>query len=95
MLIADVGDVLRLQAVFTNSSGGTADPTTIALYLRVPTGSVGTYTYASGAVSRQSQGTYYYNGTASMAGYYNVRWVADGAVVTAEQSRFFVRGTNT
>lgn len=91
----DVGDVPQIKCVFTDATGAPIDPTTIVLYLAAPSGSVGTYTYASGNVAKQSTGTYTYNGTATMAGYWNVRWVGDGAAVAAEQSRYFVRGTNT
>lgn len=95
MFACDVSDVVYNQVIFTTSAGAVIDPTTVVLYLKAPSGSVGTYTYASGAVARIAQGTYAYNGTATQAGYWNSRWVGDGAAVAAEQSRYFVRGTNT
>lgn len=95
MFACDVGDVAYIQNVFTNSTGGTVDPSEVILYLSPPSGSVGTYTYSAGSITRQSQGTYYYNGTVTTAGYWNVRWVGTGAAVAASQDRFFARGTNT
>lgn len=95
MFACDVGDVVRIQNVFTNASGGTVDPTEVILYLQSPSGSVGTYEYSLAEVSRQSQGSFYYNGTVDAAGYWNVRWVGTGAAVAAAQDRFFARTVNT
>jgi hypothetical protein len=95
MFTCDIGDVPRIKVVFTDDAGAVVDPTTIVLYLKPPTGAVGTYTYAAGDVTRQAAGTYYYQGTVTQAGYYNTRWIGAGAAVAAEQSRFFARGSNT
>lgn len=95
MFACDVGDVVRIQNVFTNASGGTVDPTEVILYLAPPSGAVGTYKYSAAEVARQSQGSFYYNGTVTASGYYNVRWVGTGAAVAASQDRFFAREVNT
>lgn len=95
MFTCDVGDVVYIQNVFTNASGGTVDPSEVILYLAPPTGAVGTYKYSLAEVSRQSQGSYSYNGTATQPGYWNVRWVGTGAATAAQQSRYFVKGVNT
>ena len=91
----DVGDIPYIACTFTNAAGAVIDPTTITLYLEQPNGTVGTYTYASGSVAKLSTGTYTFNGTATEAGYWNCRWVGDGAAVAAQQGRYFVRGVNT
>jgi hypothetical protein len=93
MFACDIGDVALIKCIFTNTSGAAIDPTTITLYLTQPSGSIGTYTYANGDIAKLSTGTYTYNGTAGLAGYYTGRWVGDGAAVAAERSRYFVRGT--
>jgi hypothetical protein len=90
----DVGDVAAIVCTFSNAGGTLIDPTTITLYLQQPSGSVGTYTAASGSVTTPAPGTYTFNGTATEAGYWNARWVGDGAAVAAQQGRFFVRSTN-
>ena len=95
MFACDVGDVVRIQNVFTDASGGTVDPTEVILYLAPPSGAVGTYKYSASEVTRQSQGSFYYNGTITASGYWNVRWVGTGAAVAAEQSRFFANEVNT
>ena len=90
----DIGDVPYIVCTFTNAGGTLIDPTTITLYLQQPSGSVGTYTYASGSVIRAAAGSYTFNGTATEAGYWDVRWVGAGAAVAAQQGRYFVRSTN-
>lgn len=90
----DVGDVPQIQVVFTNSGGTAVDPSTITLYLAPPSGAVGTYTYPTD-VQRSAQGTYTYNGTATASGWWNLRWVGDGAAIAAQQDRYFVRELNT
>jgi hypothetical protein len=90
----DIGDVVRIQTVVTNAGGTLIDPSETILYLHAPSGAVGTYTYSSGSVIQQSTGTYYYNGTVSASGYWNVRWVGTGAADFGDQSRYFVRQTN-
>ena len=88
----DVGDVAYIVCTFTNAGGTLVDPTTITLYLQQPSGSVGTYT--GGDIAHPATGTYTYNGTATEAVYWNVKWSGDGAAVAAQQGRYFVRYTN-
>lgn len=95
MFVCDVGDIVYIQNVFTNATGGTVDPSEVILYLHPPTGAVGTYTYSGGQVVKQSQGTYYYNGTITQPGYHNVRWIGTGAAVAASQDQFFAHQINT
>lgn len=95
MFSCDVGDIPFIKVVFTDANGTVIDPTTITLYVQQPDRSVGTYDYASGSVQRLAAGTYTFNGTATMPGYWNVRWVGDGAAIAAEQSQYFVRNINT
>ncbi len=95
MFACDIGDVPQTKMIFTDTTGAVVDPSEVTLYLAPPSGAVGTYTYSSGSVSRQAAGTYYYNGTATLAGYWRVRWVGTGAAVAAQQDRYFVRGVNT
>jgi len=90
----DVGDIPYIVCTFTDANGTVIDPTTITLYLEKPSGTIGTYTYASGSVVRPAAGTYTFNGTATEAGYWNVKWQGDGAAVAAQQGRYFVRQVN-
>lgn len=92
--VFDIGDVVRIQAVVTDSAGTLVDPSEVLLYLHQPSGSVGTFSYSAAQVQKQSQGTYYYNGTVTQSGYYNVRWLGTGAADFGDQSRYFVRQIN-
>lgn len=94
--VYDVGDAPYIVGTFTNSGGTLIDPSTVTLYLKQPSGSVGTYTYgAGGSVTRIGTGTYSYTGTATEAGYWNIRWVGAGTALAALQDRYFVRQVNT
>lgn len=96
MFVCDVGDVVRLQNVFTDAAtGGTVDPSEVLLYLRRPDATVGTYSYSAGDVARLAQGSYSYNGTITQTGYHTVYWRGTGAAVAAAQDRFFARGSYT
>ena len=93
--VFDIGDVAYIQCVVTNSGGTLIDPSEVLLYLAPPSGAVGTYTYSSGSVTRPAVGSFAYNGTITLAGYHNVRWVGTGAANFGDQSRFFAREVNT
>lgn len=95
MFACDIGDVATSWFYITNRGGTFVDPSEVLLYLAMPSGSVGTYTYSGGAVQHQATGTFYYNGTATESGYWNARWVGTGAADAAQQSRYFVREINT
>ena len=90
----DIGDVAYIQTVVTNSGGTVVDPSEVLLYLSPPSGAVGTYTLSGGQVGHPSTGTFYYNGTVTAAGYWNVQWVGTGAADFGDQSRFFARTRN-
>lgn len=93
--VFDLGDVVRIQTVVTDSAGTLVDPSEVLLYLHMPSGSVGTFAYSLGQVQKQSTGTYYYNGTSTQSGYWNTRWLGTGAADFGDQSRYFVRQINT
>ncbi len=90
----DIGDVVYIQTVVTNSGGTLINPTEVLLYLAPPSGAVGTYTLSGGQVSNPSVGTFTYNGTVTSAGYWNVRWVGTGAADFGDQARYFARQNN-
>lgn len=91
MTIYDIGDSARLSIAFTDRSGSPADPSTVAVTVRTPRGTVTTYTYAGGQVSRSGTGAYYFDVTATEAGSWIYRWAGTGALAVAESGRFEVR----
>ena len=90
----DMGDSVRLSAAFTD--GGTAtDPGTILFRWKPPKSSASLYTYGSdAALVKASTGNYYVDltipGTASSAGQWTYRFEGTGAVIAADEDRFYV-----
>lgn len=95
MFSCDVGDIPYITVVFVDANGAVIDPTETTLYLKRPDATIGTYTYSSGSVSKVASGTYAFNGTATMPGYWTAYWQGSGAAVAAETARYFVRGSFT
>ena len=91
MDIHDKGDVARVSGEFRNLAGALADPTTIALEVRKPSGTQVTYTYAGAQVVKDSVGVYHYDLALDQAGRWTVRWITSGDVVAAELAKFWVR----
>ena len=83
-----VGQAVRLSAVFSNSAGTAADPTTITCKVRNPAGTIASYT-----PTKDSTGNYHYDVTIASDG--NGEWLfrfeGTGAVTAAEESSFWVR----
>jgi hypothetical protein len=87
-----VGDLVRISAAFTNSSGAAADPTTVTLLvkLRYVVGSTATtYTYPAQIV-KDSTGNYHYDFTPTTEGIWDYRWVGTGTVQAAAEDAFNV-----
>lgn len=62
------------------------DPSTVTLQVENPAGTVTSYTYAGGTVSKNSTGVFYKDVALDAAGEWGYRWVGTGAVaVTGEQ----------
>lgn len=85
----NIGDLLRLRATFTDISGAVADPTTVTLKVKAPSGTVTTYTYP-GTVSRLSTGIYYYDFPVTASGTHYYNWAGSGAYTAADEASFVV-----
>ena len=86
----DVGDLVRVTGAWT--VGGVAtDPTTVALKVRDPSGTVDTYTYALSQVTKSSTGIYYKDLSIDEAGVWRYQWAGTGACVGLEEEWFEVR----
>lgn len=88
--VYDVGDVVRVTCTFAVSSVAT-DPTTVTLSVKAPSGTVTSYTYAGGTVSKSGTGVYYKDLTINASGTWTYRWVGTGTAATAEENQFLVR----
>lgn len=79
-----VGDTLKITGTFT-VDGTETDPTSVSLQVRDPSGNIATYTYADAEVSKVSTGVYSYNLLLDEDGVWFVKWIGEGAVVTATE----------
>ena len=87
----DVGDVAVVSGEFRNSSGSLADPTTVTVQVKTPDGTVTLYTYAGGAVTKDSTGLYHKNVTITAEGKWTLGMLGTGNVASAEHSTITVR----
>lgn len=81
----DVGNQIRLLAVFTDVDGALIDPTTVDVSIKKPDRSIVTAT-----ATRLSLGNYYYDVVLDQVGYWYYRFVGSGLVVAAADSSFTV-----
>jgi hypothetical protein len=90
----DIGDVVELEATFTNTSGGGVDPTAVKLTVRQPDGTETTYTYGvDSGVTSPSAGLYRFSLSLTAAGRWYYRWQGIGLAAAAEFTEFRVRET--
>jgi hypothetical protein len=90
------GDAVTLQATFTSIAGTNADPTTVALKVEDPGGTITTYTYADLDITKTAAGVFQYVLSLTLAGRYWYRWAGTGSVqavspdqpITVQPSRF-------
>jgi hypothetical protein len=93
MKIYDVGDAIRLSAVFYDEGGGAVDPSTVTLKVKDLAGATTTYIYLTDAeVIRDRLGHYHADLviTGLGDGDWNFRWAGTGAARAAEQAKFRV-----
>ncbi len=86
----DKGDGVTLEATFTVGSVLT-DPTTVTLKVKDPDGTITTYTYTGGTVTKTSTGLYTKTITVSNDGAWYYRYEGTGAVQAAGEVMFKVR----
>jgi hypothetical protein len=90
------GDAVTLQATFTNLSGVNADPTTVAINVEDPGGTVTTFTWADLDITRPAAGVFQYVLPFTLAGRYWYQWTGTGSVqavgelrmITVQPTRF-------
>lgn len=91
----DVGDTVRVQGVFKNSSDVVVDPGTVTFKLKSPGGTVTTYVYGTDAqVVKTGTGTYYVDALPTLEGRYSYRWAGTVTNVAAGEGYFIVRESN-
>lgn len=86
------GTLVRISATFT-VSGAATDPTTVTLKVRSPAGTVSTYTYGAGQVTKDSVGNYHKDVDASTSGRWLYRWEGTGTAQAADESAFDIEAS--
>lgn len=84
--VFDIGDGVRVDALFSDLSGVVADPTFVVFRVLNPHGIETTPT-----VIRVSTGSYYADFTVTARGTWTYRWEGTGVLIAAEEGRFAVR----
>ncbi len=87
----DRGDTLRITCTFTNLAGVATDPTTIRLEHKLPDGTVNTFLYSGGQVTKQGVGIYYRDITFANGGRHYLRFSGTGTVNAADNQVVNVR----
>lgn len=89
-LLYDIGDLIRLNAVF-EVNGTATDPATVTLKVKDPSGNVATYAYSLAEISRAAAGFYYKDISLDEAGIWYYRFEGTGGAQAAEEGSFEVR----
>ncbi len=84
------GTAINLTAPFTVADVAT-DPTTVTLKVKSPAGTVTTYTYAAGEITKDSTGNYSKTITPTVSGAWYYWWAGTGACIATAQGGFYVR----
>ena len=87
----DIGDAIRLQGVFQDTSGAYIDPTVVHLKIRKPDGTLTDWIYGVAAdIEKPSVGTYYAVVIPTMEGLHWYRFTGSGSYAAAEERAFYV-----
>lgn len=88
VLSFDVGDVVRLRAVFSVASVNT-DPATVVFKLRLPGGSILIKTHGTDAeIVRSAAGDFKWEYAPTVEGHYSWRAIGTGAAAAAADGMF-------
>lgn len=80
----EVGEVAVVRGVFRDEDGNLTDPSTVSVKAKAPDGTVTTYTYAGGQVTKNSTGDYEKHIPITAGGKWVLGMVVTGTVATAD-----------
>jgi len=83
------GITVRLSAEFDDGAGVPADPTTITLRVRAPSGELESYSYAQGEIAKDAAGKYHKDVAVTEGGHWHYRWEGAGAIEAVGEGRFY------
>ena len=94
----DIGDVITVTGVFTDTGGVPGDPTTVNFLYETPTSIAPTTASRPGAttgevngITRASSGTFTFEIDATGQGLYRTRFTSTGSLQASEEGWFSVR----
>lgn len=88
----DLGDQVRLSAVFSDADGYAIDPTVITVKYAAPGGSVTDLTYdVDLSVTRDGTGSYYVDFVPTIPGVWAYRWQSSGTITAAAEGQLMVK----
>ena len=84
-----LGNVVRCSVSFRNEAGILADPTAVIFKLRLPSGTITTYTFGVGVVIvKDGVGLYRVDVDAGFCGIWEYRFYSTGSGQAAEEGKF-------
>lgn len=89
--IYQIGDLIRVSALFTDAAGVAVDPTGIVAKYKNPANTITTLTYPTDApLVKDSTGNYHVDIAVATTGIWYYRFTGTGAVTAADEHRFYV-----
>ena len=89
--VYDVGDLVRVSAVFKNAAGAEADPTAVSFKFRKPDGVVTTWGVAVNQIVKDSDGNFHADLNITVKGVWIYKFIGTGAVQAVEEASLVVR----
>lgn len=84
------GSLIELKGTFKNRAGTLTDPTAVVCKVKDPEGTITTYNWPVGTVTKDATGVFLQDVTVNKDGTWSYRFEGSGAVVAARESSFFV-----
>jgi len=92
MNVYDVGDMVRIRGIFTDSGGSAVDPSSVTFqYMRKDTDAASTLVYGVNSITKAAVGNYYTDVAVNSGGPWKYRWNGTGANAAAVEGAFDVR----
>lgn len=86
------GNLVRIDGAFTDSNDAPADPSTVVLKVKDPTGATTTYTQGVDPdLIKDNVGFYHLDLQPTLEGVWHYRWEGSGAIKAAGDGRFYVK----
>jgi len=92
--VYDIGDLVRVSAVFKNTLAVATDPTTVSCKVRQPNGTVTTLVYGvNNELVKDSTGNYHTDISVTARGIWMHKFIGTGSVQATEEKTFLVKSS--